>query len=139
VRGLALPRASAFDTPLGRIAVDREAIASIRDLPQVVESAATHAEEHALEVQLPFLQRVLGEFSLVPLVVGDAAPEKVAEVLERLWGGTETLIVISSDLSHYHSYESARAIDAATVRSILGFDAGISTSRRAERRRWRAC
>ncbi|HYS75479.1 MAG TPA: AmmeMemoRadiSam system protein A, partial [Burkholderiales bacterium] len=115
----------AFDTPLGRIPLDEEAIASIRGLPQVVESAATHAEEHALEVQLPFLQRVLGGFSLVPLVVGDAAPEKVAEVLERLWGGNETLIVISSDLSHYHSYESARRIDGATVRAILGFDPGI--------------
>jgi len=126
VHGLALPRARAFDTPLGRIPVDGEAIASVRGLPQVVESAATHAEEHALEVQLPFLQRVLGEFSLVPLVVGDAAPEKVAEVLERLWGGPETLIVISSDLSHYHSYEAARRIDGATVRAILGFDAGIS-------------
>src|SRR5258706_12142654 len=100
VHGLALPRASAFDTPLGRIPLDEEAIASIRGLPQVVESAATHAEEHALEVQLPFLQRILGEFSLVPLVVGDAAPAKVADVLERLWGGAETLIVISSDLSH---------------------------------------
>src|SRR5438552_16564811 len=125
VRGLALPRANAFDTPLGRIPLDEEAIASIRGLPQVVESAATHAEEHALEVQLPFLQRVRGGFSLVPLVVGDAAPEKVADVLERIWGGTETLIVISSDLSHYHSYEAAREIDGATVRAILGFDSGI--------------
>ena len=125
VHGLALPRAKAFDTPLGRIPLDEQAIASLRLLPQVVESAATHAEEHALEVQLPFLQRVLGEFSLVPLVVGDAAPEKVADVLERLWGGPETLIVISSDLSHYHSYEAAREIDGATVRAILGFDAGI--------------
>jgi len=125
VNGLALPRASAFDTPLGRIPLDEEAIASIRGLPQVVESAATHAEEHALEVQLPFLQGVLGEFSLVPLVVGDAAPEKVAEVLERLWGGTETLIVISSDLSHYHPYEKACEIDGGTVRAILGFEAGI--------------
>jgi len=126
VRGLALPQASAFDTPLGRIPLDREAIASIRGLPQVVESAATHAEEHALEVQLPFLQQVLGEFSLVPLVVGSVTPEKVAEVLERLWGGDETLIVISSDLSHYHPYEAARRIDGATVRAILGLDAGIS-------------
>jgi AmmeMemoRadiSam system protein B/AmmeMemoRadiSam system protein A len=126
VHGFALPRAKAFDTPLGRIPLDEEAIALIRGLPQVVESAAAHAEEHALEVQLPFLQRVLGEFSLVPLVVGDAAPEKVADVLERLWGGTETLIVISSDLSHYHSYERARRIDDATVKAILGFDAGIS-------------
>ena len=126
VHGLALPRAKAFDTPLGRIPLDEEAIASIRGLQQVVESAATHAEEHAIEVQLPFLQQVLGRFSLVPLVVGDAAPEKVADVLERVWGGNETLIVISSDLSHYHSYEHARRIDGATVRAILGFDAGIS-------------
>jgi len=126
VRGLALPAASAFDRPLGRIPLDEEALASIRDLPQVVESAATHAEEHALEVQLPFLQQVLGEFSLVPLVVGAVAPEKVAEVLEHLWGGDETLFVISSDLSHYHSYEAARRIDGATVQAILGFDAGIS-------------
>jgi len=126
VSGLALPQAKAFDTPLGRIPLDREAIASIRGLPQVMESAATHAEEHALEVQLPFLQQVLGEFSLVPLVVGSVTPEKVAEVLERLWGGDETLIVISSDLSHYHPYEAARRIDGATVRAILGLDAGIS-------------
>lgn len=126
VRGLALPAAAAFATPLGRIPLDAEALSEIRDLPQVLESAATHAEEHALEVQLPFLQRVLGDFSLVPLVVGDAAPEEVAEVLERLWGGTETLIVISSDLSHYHAYESAREIDSATVRAILDLDYGIS-------------
>jgi MEMO1 family protein len=126
VRGLALPHAKAFATPLGRVPLDAEAIAAIRGLPQVLESAATHAGEHALEVQLPFLQRVLGDFSLVPLVVGDAAPEEVAQVLERLWGGTETLVVISSDLSHYHPYERARAIDHATVRAILGFEAGIS-------------
>ena len=126
VRGLALPQARAFAPPLGRIPLDAEAVSAIRELPQVLESAATHAEEHALEVQLPFLQRVLGDFSLVPLVVGDAAPEEVAEVLDRLWGGTETLIVISSDLSHYHPYASAREIDQATVRAILDFDSGIS-------------
>jgi hypothetical protein len=125
VRGLALPQATAFATPLGRVPVDAEGVEAIRDLPQVVESAATHAEEHALEVQLPFLQKVLGEFSLVPLVVGDVEPAKVAEVLERLWGGPETLVVISSDLSHYHSYESAREIDDSTVRAILDFDSGI--------------
>ncbi len=126
VRGLALPGAKAFDTPLGRIPVDEDAARSLRELRQVVESPATHAQEHALEVQLPFLQQVLGEFSLVPLVVGTAAPEQVAEVLERLWGGPETLIVISSDLSHYHPYELACEIDRATVRAILGFDTGIS-------------
>jgi AmmeMemoRadiSam system protein B/AmmeMemoRadiSam system protein A len=126
VRGLALPQARAFATPLGGIPLDAEGVRAIRDLPQVLESAATHAEEHALEVQLPFLQRVLGDFSLVPLVVGDAAPEEVAGVLDRLWGGPETLLVISSDLSHYHPYESAQAIDRGTVRAILGLDAGIS-------------
>jgi AmmeMemoRadiSam system protein B/AmmeMemoRadiSam system protein A len=126
VRGLALPQASAFATPLGRIPVDAEGARAIRELPQVVESAATHAEEHALEVQLPFLQKVLGDFSLVPLVVGDADREHVAQVLDRLWGGPETLVVISSDLSHYHSYESAREIDRGTVQAILGFDSAIS-------------
>jgi AmmeMemoRadiSam system protein B/AmmeMemoRadiSam system protein A len=126
VRGLALPSASVFATPLGQVPLDAEGVRAIRDLPQVVESAATHAEEHALEVQLPFLQRVLGNFSIVPLVVGDTPPEKVAEVLDRLWGGAETLIVISSDLSHYHAYDRAKEIDGATVRSILDFDAAIS-------------
>jgi AmmeMemoRadiSam system protein B len=69
-------------------------------------------------VHLPFLQEVLGEFRLVPLVVGAALPEEVAEVLERLWGGPETLIVVSSDLSHYHDYATARRLDAATSRHI---------------------
>jgi len=125
VRGLALPEAAAFDTPLGKVAVDREAVASLAAMPQVVVSSAVHAEEHALEVQLPFLRRVLGEFSLVPLAVGAATPAEVAEVIEELWGGEETLIVISSDLSHYHSYGEARAIDRATARAILDFSSDI--------------
>ncbi len=119
VRGLALPEAAAFETPLGKVLIDREAIASLAGLPQVVVSGAVHAEEHALEVQLPFLQRVLGEFNLVPLAVGAATPEQVAEVIDRLWGGAETLIVISSDLSHYHPYDEARAIDRGTAQAIL--------------------
>jgi MEMO1 family protein len=126
VRGLALPAAGAFQTPLGRVPVDAHAVAALRGLPQVSESAATHAQEHALEVQLPFLQRVLGEFSLVPLVVGDAAADEVAEVIERLWGGAETVVVISSDLSHYLPYDVARRIDGATLKSILGFDTRIA-------------
>ncbi len=125
VRGLALPAAGAFETPLGRIEIDSEAVAQVSALPQVSVSAATHAQEHALEVQLPFLQQVLGEFRLVPLVVGAAAAEEVAGVLEALWGGDETLIVISSDLSHFHPYGEAREIDGATVRQILAFDADI--------------
>jgi AmmeMemoRadiSam system protein B/AmmeMemoRadiSam system protein A len=119
VRGLALPDAASFATPLGQVPLDREAMASLAGLAQVVVSSAVHAEEHALEVQLPFLQRVLGEFSLVPLAVGDATPQQVAEVIEKLWGGEETLIVISSDLSHYHPYDEARAIDRGTAQAIL--------------------
>lgn len=126
VTGLALPGVGAFASPLGRVALDREAIDAIRSLPQVVEFAATHAQEHSLEVQLPFLQQVLGAFRLVPLVVGSASAEQVAEVLERLWGGPETLIVISTDLSHFHTYDEARAIDAATVEAILKNSTGLS-------------
>ncbi len=125
VRGLALPEAVAFATPLGQVPIDREAVESLAGLPQVVVSGAVHAEEHALEVQLPFLQRVLGEFSLVPLAVGAVTPSEVAEVIERLWGGEETLIVISSDLSHYHAYEDACAIDRDTARAILDFSTDI--------------
>ena len=109
----------------GQVPIDQEAVASLAGLPQVVVSSAVHAEEHALEVQLPFLQRVLGEFSLVPLAVGAATPTEVAEVIDRLWGGEETLIVISSDLSHYHAYEEARAIDRGTARAILDFSTDI--------------
>lgn len=122
VNGLALPTSRAFATPLGVVPVDREAIAGLADLPQVVVSDAAHALEHSLEVQLPFLQTVLDEFSLVPCAVGRASPEEVAEVLERLWGGSETLIVVSSDLSHYLPYASAQQTDAATVQQLLALD-----------------
>lgn len=117
--GLALPDVDAFDTPLGSIPIDREAIAAIADLPQVTVHPAAHAGEHSLEVQLPFLQETLGEFSLVPLAVGGASAEAVAEVLERLWSGEETLIVVSSDLSHYLPYAAAVATDRATLAEIL--------------------
>ncbi|MBI5782263.1 MAG: AmmeMemoRadiSam system protein B [Gammaproteobacteria bacterium] len=116
--GLALSSADYFLTPLGRIAVDQEAVKKISDLPQVYVMDAAHAQEHSLEVHLPFLQEVLGEFSLVPLVVGDAEPGEVAEVLDLLWGGPETLIVISSDLSHYHDYKTAQRLDQATSQAI---------------------
>jgi MEMO1 family protein len=120
VRGLALPSASAFATPLGNVGVDRGAAKIALDLPQVCESDAVHAFEHSLEVQLPFLQSVLGDFEIVPFSVGDATPEEVAGVVEALWGGPETLIVVSSDLSHYHPYDEARAIDRSTADAILG-------------------
>ncbi len=119
VRGLALDTATVFATPLGNIDVDQVAVAMLAGMPQVVLSAQAHAYEHSLEVQLPFLQTVLDDFRLVPLAVGDATPAEVAEVLEALWGGPETLIVISSDLSHFLSYANAQTVDGATVRSIL--------------------
>lgn len=119
VRGLALPGATAFDTPLGRIELDAEAARAIGGLPQVLVSPEAHAQEHSLEVQLPFLQSVLGEFTLLPLAVGLATPEEVAVVLEKLWGGEETLIVISSDLSHFLPYAAARRVDGETVQTIL--------------------
>jgi len=128
-QGLALPSNDFFATPLGDIAIDKQAIAALKDLPQVRVLDAAHVTEHSLEVHLPFLQEVLGDFQLVPIVVGDASAAEVGEVLERLWGGPETLIVISSDLSHYHGYQTAREMDAATSRAIetlrfedLGFE-----------------
>ena len=117
-RGLAVPLCDYFETPLGHIPIDREALRSLADLKQVVPSDPAHAQEHSLEVQLPFLQKVLGEFSLVPVSAGAATTGEVAEVLERLWGGPETLIVISTDLSHYHAYDEARRIDGATLGRI---------------------
>lgn len=118
LRGLATTSADYFETPLGKIKIDRAAVDRIRSLDQVEEFDLTHQQEHSLEVQLPFLQEVLDEFSLVPLVVGDASAEQVSEVLEQLWGGDETLIVISSDLSHYHDYDTARAMDSETCHAI---------------------
>ena len=119
VRGLAVPRVRAFATPLGEVALDAAAIRTALALPQVVASDDAHAAEHALEVQLPFLQSVLGTFALVPLAVGRATPDDVAAVLDALWGGPETLIVVSSDLSHYHAYADAQRIDRGTADAIL--------------------
>ena len=126
VRGLALPGAEFFDTPLGRIPIDQAAVQALQGLPQVVTSAPAHAMEHSLEVQLPFLQKALGEFALVPLAVGNASVAEVAAVLERLWGGAETLVVISTDMSHYHAYDEARRIDGATIERIAGFATNIN-------------
>jgi hypothetical protein len=125
IRGLALPAAEAFATPLGTVAVDAAAAAQALELPQVRVSEAAHALEHSLEVQLPFLQTVLDDFRIVPFAVGDATPEEVAQVIDRLWGGPETLIVISSDLSHYHPYAAAQRIDRSTAAAILALDSAL--------------
>jgi AmmeMemoRadiSam system protein B len=119
VRGLAVPRSRAFATPLGEVVLDAAAIRDASALPHVIVSDDAHAAEHALEVQLPFLQSVLGTFTLVPLAVGRATPDDVAAVLDVLWGGRETLIVVSSDLSHYHAYADAQRIDRNTADTIL--------------------
>jgi AmmeMemoRadiSam system protein B len=120
--GLALPNATVFKTPLGEIELDQAAISHLRSLPQVHIDNEAHRFEHSLEVQLPFLQRILGGFTLVPLVVGDTSAEQVSAVIAELWGGRETLLVISSDLSHYLDYDSARTRDAATTRAIEALD-----------------
>ena len=112
VHGIAASTVDAFETPLGRVPIDVEALRKIADLPFVIQADAPHAPEHALEVELPFLQTVLASFQVVPLVVGDAAPQDVACVLRQLWGGPEMLIVVSSDLSHY------RRLDLATAAAI---------------------
>ncbi len=125
VRGLALPAATAFQTPLGEVPLDPAAHSALAGLPQVVTSEAAHAQEHSLEVQLPFLQRVLGAFRLVPLAVGDASAAEVAQVLEHLWGEEETLIVISTDLSHYLSYADAGRTDRQTIDKVLALDPRI--------------
>ena len=124
--GLALPAADRFVTPLGEVEIDLEAARELLEWPQVTIDPAPHGREHSLEVELPFLQEVLGEFRLVPLVVGRATPRQVADVLETVWGGEETRIVVSSDLSHYLDYETARRVDAATARRIVELDTAIA-------------
>jgi AmmeMemoRadiSam system protein B len=126
VRGLALPGAEAFSTPLGTVPVDQESVRGVAELPQVTVSPEAHALEHSLEVHLPFLQTVLEDFTLLPLAVGMASPEEVAEVLDQVWGGPETLIVISSDLSHYLPYDAATQIDGATVDTILRLEETVT-------------
>lgn len=119
VQGLALPAAQAFSTPLGMVPVDRDAWHALRQRADVQLDDRPHELEHCLEVQLPFLQSVLDSFTIVPLLAGEASAAQVAAVVEELWGGPETLIVISSDLSHYHPYEQARSGDRNAVDHIL--------------------
>ncbi len=118
-RGLALPAAQGFATPLGVVRIDEQAASQLRQLPGVVVSDVPHRLEHSLEVQLPFLQRLAPEAQIVPIVSGDASPAEVAAVIETLWGRADTLILVSSDLSHYHPYAIARGLDAATANAIL--------------------
>jgi len=120
IKGLAASSARGFETPLGTVPLDGPALNTVLDLPGIQVSDTAHAEEHSLEVQLPFLQEVLSDFRLVPLVVGEAATHEVARILDALWGGGETLVVISSDLSHFHDYDSACRLDRSATKAIEG-------------------
>ena len=113
-----VPAATAFRTPLGDVPLDLDCIATALTIPGVEQSDVPHAEEHSLEIHLPFLQRVLGDFILVPVLVGGPSPQETDALLKALWGGPETLVVISSDLSHYHDYDAANQRDQAFRRHV---------------------
>ena len=121
LNGIAIPSVASFETPLGHIKLAQSALKRIESLPQVTTMDLAHKQEHSLEVQLPFLQEALADFRLIPMVVGNATPSDVAEVLDILWGGKETLVVISSDLSHYHEYQESRRRDETTSGMIENF------------------
>jgi AmmeMemoRadiSam system protein B len=129
--GLALPRADFFETPLGELAVDAQALDALIESPDVRFSDQAHEREHSLEVQLPFVQQALGGVGIVPILVGEASAETVAAALERLWDGEETLIIVSSDLSHYHPYGVAQRLDAATAEAIEALDESRLSSEQA--------
>ncbi len=125
LQGMALPSVDAFTTPLGDVPVDADGVTTALALPGTRISDAAHAAEHSLEVHLPFLQTVLDDFRVVPIVVGVCPASEVKTVLEALWGGDETIIVVSSDLSHFHSYDEARGIDANTTARIEARDTAL--------------
>jgi len=122
VQGIALPSNTHFATPLGNISIDIQTLEQLEKYPYVQFMDAAHEQEHSLEVHLPFLQKVLDDFLLIPLLVGNAEPEQIATILNELWGGDETLIVISSDLSHFLDYETACNKDSDTSKLIENFD-----------------
>lgn len=119
LRGMAVPSVAAFETPLGEVPVDTDAVRQVSGLPGMQVSDEAHAREHSLEVHLPFLQAVLDDFRLVPIIVGVCPAHQVQAVLDALWGGDETAVVVSSDLSHYQAYAEARDIDARTSGRIV--------------------
>ena len=119
VEGVAVPSVDAFETPLGIVPIDADARTQLLSLPRVQVDDRPHALEHSLEVHLPFLQEVFGSFRLVPLLAGWASAGEVAAVLEAVWGGDETAVVVSTDLSHYHDIDTARRLDARTAASVV--------------------
>ena len=125
LRGMALPSVDAFATPLGDVPIDTDAVRQALALPGMQLSDDAHAVEHSIEVHLPFLQAVLDDFTLVPIVVGACPAREVEAAIDMLWGGDETLIVVSSDLSHFHAYRDAQVIDANTTARIEAREATL--------------
>ena len=125
--GIAYPESDAFETPCGRVKI--APLSELGEIPGLMKSELAHAYEHSLEVQLPFLHAVLGEFTLIPLLVGGASAVQVSATIERFLGEPGTLVVVSSDLSHFHCYEEARRIDSATASSILSLEPGLDHER----------
>jgi AmmeMemoRadiSam system protein B len=126
LRGAAVPQATAFETPLGLVEIDRELAARLLKRGDVMQSDQPHALEHSLEVQLPFLQTLFEDFTLLPLVLGEAPADYVAALLSDVWGDEDTLVLASSDLSHYHRYDVAQQLDGATSAAILRMDANLT-------------
>jgi AmmeMemoRadiSam system protein B len=122
--GVAVPSHDAFDTPLGRAPIDETARRDVLALPFVEERNDAHRWEHSLEVQLPFLQESLEGFSILPVAVGRTTAARISKLLERVWGGDETVVVVSSDLSHYHDYATATRMDTATAEAIEALEPG---------------
>jgi AmmeMemoRadiSam system protein B len=122
VTGIATTSADAFLTPLGLVPIDDDARHAVLQVAGVHVDDRAHAPEHSLEVQLPFLIRVLGDVRILPLVVGLADSDTIVAALERVWTGPETVVVVSSDLSHYLSYDAARARDLHTANAIVSGD-----------------
>jgi hypothetical protein len=122
--GLALSSATAFETPLGPVHVDREAVAELESQGLAREFEPAHRNEHSLEVQLPFLKHSFPDARIVPILAGDDDWQALAKAIDLLWGGEETTLVASSDLSHYHDYATAQRIDAATAKDLERLAAG---------------
>ncbi len=123
--GLALSSAERYATPVGDVAIDTGACRELLHLPMVGVLDEAHAQEHSLEVHLPFLLTILDDFQLIPVVVGDASPHEVAPIIESFWDRDDTLIVVSSDLSHFLDYETANRADRETTRAIEGYAQNI--------------
>ncbi|WP_281560934.1 AmmeMemoRadiSam system protein B [Thalassomonas sp. RHCl1] len=125
LQGCAVPHYEFFSTPLGKVRVDEQACRQLVEAGLLVQQDQPHALEHSLEVQLPFLQTCLDDFQLVPIVVGEASPQEVSKILDVFSGNPENIIVVSSDMSHYHSDKEARLLDQKTIEAILAFNLDI--------------